>query len=87
MKLEKEKNKDALKMAWAALEARVRKIKLGGGKERLKKLEAKGKLSARQRINLLVDDAEDVLEIGVLAAENMYKEYGGCPSAAVVVVL
>lgn len=87
MKLEKEKNKDALKMAWAALEARVRKIKLGGGKERLKKLEAKGKLSARQRINLLVDDAEDVLEIGVLAAENMYKEYGGCPSAGVVVVL
>ncbi len=87
MKLEKEKNKDALKMAWAALEARVRKIKLGGGKERLKKLEAKGKLSARQRINLLVDDAEDVLEIGVLAAENMYEEYGGCPSAGVVVVL
>jgi len=87
MKLEKEKSKDALKMAWAALEARVRKIKLGGGKERLKKLEAKGKLSARQRINLLVDDAEDVLEIGVLAAENMYKEYGGCPSAGVVVVL
>ncbi len=87
MKLEKEKNKDALKVAWAALEARVRKIKLGGGKERLKKLEAKGKLSARQRINLLVDDAEDVLEIGVLAAENMYKEYGGCPSAGVVVVL
>ncbi len=87
MKLEKEKNKDALKMAWAALEARVRKIKLGGGKERLKKLEAKGKLSARQRINLLVDDAEDVLEIGVLAAENMYKEYGGCPSAGVVGLL
>ncbi|MEK9787844.1 MAG: acyl-CoA carboxylase subunit beta [Flavobacteriaceae bacterium] len=87
MKLEKEKNKDALKVAWAALEARVRKIKLGGGKERLKKLEAKGKLSARQRINLLVDDAEDVLEIGVLAAENMYEEYGGCPSAGVVVVL
>ncbi len=87
MKLEKEKNKDALKVAWAALEARVRKIKLGGGKERLKKLEAKGKISARQRINLLVDDAEDVLEIGVLAAENMYEEYGGCPAAGVVVVL
>jgi 3-methylcrotonyl-CoA carboxylase beta subunit len=87
MKLEKEKNKDALKVAWAALEARVRKIKLGGGKERLKKLEAKGKLSARQRINLLVDNAEDVLEIGVLAAENMYEEYGGCPAAGVVVVL
>ncbi len=87
MKLEEEINKDAIKMAWAKLEARVRKIKLGGGKERLKKLEEKGKLSARKRINLLVDNPEEVLEIGVLAAENMYQEYGGCPSAGVVVVL
>ena len=41
MKLEEEKNKDAIKMAWASLEAKVRKNKLGGGKERLKKLEEK----------------------------------------------
>jgi hypothetical protein len=34
MKLEEEKNKDAIKMAWATLEAKVRKNKLGGGKER-----------------------------------------------------
>lgn len=87
MTLEKEKNKDALKMAWATLEARARKNKLGGGKVRLKKLEAKGKLSARQRINLLVDNPEEVLEIGVLAAEDMYEEYGGCPAAGVVVVI
>lgn len=87
MKLEEEKNKDAIKIAWAALEAKVRKNKLGGGKERLKKLEEKGKLSARKRINLLVDHPDEVLEIGVLAAENMYSEYGGCPSAGVVVVI
>ena len=87
MKLEEEINKDAIKMAWAKLEGLVRKNKLGGGKERLKKLEEKGKLSARKRINLLVDNPEEVLEIGVLAAENMYQEYGGCPSAGVVVVL
>ena len=87
MKLEEEKNKDAIKIAWAALEAKVRKNKLGGGKERLKKLEEKGKLSARKRINLLVDNPDEVLEIGVLAAENMYSEYGGCPSAGVVVVI
>ena len=87
MKLEEEKNKDTIKIAWAALEAKVRKNKLGGGKERLKKLEEKGKLSARKRINLLVDHPDEVLEIGVLAAENMYSEYGGCPSAGVVVVI
>ena len=87
MKLEKEKNKDALKMAWATLEAKARKNKYGGGKSRLKKLEEKGKLNARQRINLLVDSPEEILEIGILAAENMYAEYGGCPAAGVVVVL
>ena len=74
-------------MAWATLEAKVRKNKLGGGKDRLKKLKEKGKLSARKRINLLVDNPDEVLEIGVLAAENMYSEYGGCPSAGVVVVI
>ena len=72
MKLEEEKNKDTIKIAWAELEAKVRKNKLGGGKERLKKLEEKGKLSARKRINLLVDNPNEILEIGVLAAENMY---------------
>ena len=87
MKLEEEKNKDTIKIAWAELEAKVRKNKLGGGKERLKKLEEKGKLSARKRINLLVDNPNEILEIGVLAAENMYSEYGGCPSAGVVVVI
>ena len=87
MELEQEKNKDAIKMAWATLESKVRKNKLGGGKERLKKLEEKGKLSARKRINQLVDDPNEVLEIGALAAENMYEEYGGCPSAGVVVII
>ena len=87
MNLEKEKNKDALKMAWAQLQSRMRKIKLGGGKERLAKLKNQGKLSARERINQLVDDPKNVYEVGILAAENMYGQYGGCPSAGVVVVI
>ena len=56
MNIEQEKNKDAIKMAWAKLEQRVRVIKQGGGKSSIKKLNEKGKLSARQRINQLVDD-------------------------------
>ena len=87
MELENEKNKDALKMALSSLQTRVRKNKLGGGKASLKKQEEKGKLSARKRIETLVDDQNSILEIGALAAENMYQEYGGCPSAGVVVVV
>ena len=87
MELENEKNKDALKMAWSSLQTRVRKNKLGGGKASLKKQEEKGKLSARKRIETLVDDPNSILEIGALAAENMYQEYCGCPSAGVVVVV
>ena len=87
MNLEKEINQDALKMAWANLQERIRKIKQGGGKSRLKKLAGQGKLSARERINKLVDNPNDVYEVGILAAEKMYEEYGGCPSAGVVVVI
>ena len=87
MNLEKEINEDALKMAWANLQERIRKIKQGGGKFRLKRLSEQGKLSARERINKLVDNPDDVYEVGILAAEKMYVEYGGCPSAGVVVVI
>ena len=87
MNLEKEINEDALKMAWANLQERIRKIKQGGGISRLKKLAEQGKLSARERINKLVDNPDDVYEVGILAAEKMYEEYGGCPSAGVVVVI
>ena len=87
MNLEEEINKDALKMAWAELQERIRRIKLGGGKARLKKLNEQGKLSARERINQLVDNPNEVFEVGILAAEKMYEEHGGCPAAGVVVVI
>lgn len=87
MNLEQEINKDALKMAWAELQQRIRKIKLGGGKARLKKLSEQGKLSARERVNQLVDNPNEVFEVGILAGEKMYEEHGGCPAAGVVVVI
>ena len=87
MNLEKEKNKDSIKLAWSELQARIRKIKLGGGKTRLEKIKKQGKLNARERINYLVDDKENIFEIGILAGEDMYKEFGGCPSAGVIVVI
>ena len=87
MELEKEKNKDSMKMAWANIESKFRKIKLGGGKSRLEKIKSQGKLSARERVKNLVDDPDTIYEIGILAGEGMYKEYGGCPSAGVIVVI
>ena len=87
MNLENEKNKDSIKLAWSELQARIRKIKLGGGKKRLEKLKKQGKLNARERINYLVDNKENVFEIGILAGEEMYQEYGGCPSGGVIVTI
>ena len=87
MELEKEKNKDSMKMAWANIESKFRKIKLGGGKSRLEKIKSQGKLTARERVKNLVDDTSKIYEIGILAGEKMYNEYGGCPSAGVIVAI
>jgi acetyl-CoA carboxylase carboxyltransferase component len=42
---------------------------------------------ARERISLLLDKDRPTIEVGALAADGMYSEYGGCPSAGVVVVI
>ncbi len=62
----------------------VEKAKLGGGKTALEKHKAKNKLTARERVNLLIDRGTSFLEIGTLAAHGMYEAEGGCASAGVV---
>lgn len=60
-------------------------LKLGGGPEKIEKLHKQGKLTARERIELLLDDDTFSQEIGLLVA---YDEYGGqAPAAAVVTVV
>ena len=71
MNLEKEKNKDNIKLAWSELQARIRKIKLGGGKTRLEKIKKQGKLNARERINYLVDDKENIFEIDEILLDDL----------------
>lgn len=61
------------------------KVHLGGGKKKIEKLHQKGKMSARERIDFLLDDDQPSIEIGEFAGHGMYKEYGGCPSAGVVI--
>jgi 3-methylcrotonyl-CoA carboxylase beta subunit len=67
-----------------ALKKEEEKIKKGGGVSRIEKEHKKGKLTARERITLLLDEDNEFFEIGLWAAYGMYKEEGGCPSAGVV---
>lgn len=85
--LEKNRNEDAMKQHVTLMKHRLVKIRLGGGTKKLEKLQAEGKLSARERINYLVDENSDWLEVGAFAGYEMYEEHGGCPAAGVVVAL
>ncbi len=66
------------------LESKTAQVKLGGGQKRIDSEHQKGKLTARERIDHLIDASSDFLEIGLFAADGMYQEEGGCPSAGVV---
>lgn len=59
-------------------------VKLGGGQKRIDAEHEKGKLTARERIDYLIDTGSEFLEIGAFAADGMYEEERGCPSAGVV---
>ncbi|MFJ1410767.1 acyl-CoA carboxylase subunit beta [Capnocytophaga canimorsus] len=80
-------NEDFNKLEISELRRRLAKVKEGGGKKRLEKLHQQGKLSARERIEYLLDKDKEHIEIGAFAGEGMYPEHGGCPSAGVVVVI
>lgn len=66
------------------LHERGEKTKLGGGKAAIEKLHQKGKLSARERIQKLIDPGSYFLEVGLFCAHEMYEEYGGAPSSGTV---
>lgn len=68
-----------------ALNEKRDRIALGGGASKLKKQHDQGKMTARERLDFLFDHPSEVIEIGQLAADNMYLDHGGCPSAGVIV--
>ncbi len=78
------KREDYQKNLLRKLNAEREKIKLGGGKKAIEKHKAKGKLTARERINLLIDNPKSFYEINTFAAFEMYEEYGGAPSSGTV---
>ena len=79
------KNEDHNKLLVSDLRQRYAKVKLGGGEKRIEKHHAKGKMTARERIDYLLDDKKPCIEIGAFAGDQMYEEHGGCPSGGVVV--
>lgn len=85
--LEFNKNEDQMRLLISKMEQKLARIHDGGGKKKIEKLHSKGKLTARERIGLLLDKGASVIEIGAFAGEGMYEEYGGCPAGGVVVVI
>ena len=78
------KREDYYKNLIRKLQAEKEKILLGGGKKAIEKHKAKGKLTARERISLLVDNPKEFFELNTFAAYGMYEEYGGAPSSGTV---
>lgn len=83
--LEFNKNEDSLKMQISEMQQKLAKIYLGGGKKRIDKHHEKGKMTARERIDALIDEGTSTIEIGAFAGDGMYEEHGGCPSGGVVI--
>ncbi|WP_010135103.1 acyl-CoA carboxylase subunit beta [Ochrovirga pacifica] len=79
------KNEDANKLLLSELKKKLAKVHVGGGEKRIEKLHAQGKMTARERIDFLLDPQADSVEIGAFVGEGMYKEHGGCPSGGVIV--
>ena len=79
-----EKNMRAMAELVAAVRNEEEKIRLGGGEKAIESQHAKKRLTARERINLLIDRDTEFFELGLYAAYEMYEEWGGAPSAGVV---
>ena len=82
--LQANRNADAMRLAWSSIRDQIEKAALGGGRQRIEKEHAKGKLTARERLERLFDSGSRPIEIGALAGEGMYEKEGGCPGGGVV---
>ena len=78
------KNDDKMRLLISEMKRKHAQVALAGGKKKIEKQHAKGKLTARERIDYLKDTDANFLEIGAFVGEGMYTEYGGCPSGGVV---
>src|SRR5580692_2114638 len=77
-------NRTALLELLATIRSQEETIRLGGGAKAAEAQYAKGRLTVRERLRLLLDQDAEFLELGLWAAHGMYAEYGGAPCAGVV---
>ncbi len=82
--MEQKTQKNTLKDLVEITNQHLQKIYEGGGKKAVAKQAEKGKLTARQRIQYLLDDESDFIELGAFAGFGMYEEQGGCPAGGTV---
>ncbi|MBE51330.1 MAG: methylcrotonoyl-CoA carboxylase [Flavobacteriales bacterium] len=82
--LEFNKNDDKMRLLISDMNRKLGKIHLGGGKDKIEKTHKKNKLTARERIEYLIDKDSYFFEIGSFAGYEMYPEYGGCPCGGVI---
>ncbi|MCX6182184.1 MAG: acyl-CoA carboxylase subunit beta [Bacteroidetes bacterium] len=79
------KNEDKMKLLVSEMNQKL--LSVMPSKKAVDKLHEKGKLSARERIDLLLDKDSQTIEIGAFVGDGMYAEHGGCPAGGVVVVI
>lgn len=84
MNIELNRNEDWMKMSWSQTEQYLNKIKLGGGKKAIQKQKDRNKLTARERVEYLIDSDKPFIEIGAFAGFEMYEQEGGCPAGGTV---
>ena len=73
MDLNFNKNEDHNKLLLSDLKQKFAKVKLGGGEKRIEKLHAEGKMTARERIDYLLDNKSNSIEIGAFVGEVFEK--------------
>src|SRR5437879_2091921 len=78
-----ETNMRAMADLMAAVHNEEEKIREGGGSKAIESQHAKGRMTARARLNLLADPGS-FFELGIYAAHGMYEEWGGAPAAGVI---
>jgi len=84
MNIDFNRNEDVMKLALSHIKNLVNKIEEGGGKKAIAKQKERNKLTARERLQYMLDKNKSFIEIGVFAGYGMYEEYGGCPAGGTV---
>ena len=79
-----ERNMRAMADLVAAVHNEEEQIRQGGGAKATEAQHAKKRLTARERVALLLDPGTELFENGIYAAHGMYEEWGGAPAAGVV---